>query len=239
MPVVEGKVEVNCSLERAWDLFTRFDDVARLIPSVDGVEVQGDRVLAKVCVKLGALPITSRVVLEVTERKPMACLKAIGISYLGETVVEQLAKKPLKEITSDSAGKLDLHLDLRPGESAEQIVVLYTATVEAEGRLRKIYDSILKTKAPAMMQEFAENIRTALEAAESKVEEPPQPPLQAASASERTETPPVEQLTVVAPTREEPPAPPAAGVLVVRRGLWSRFFDAVIAWFRRLFGGKS
>lgn len=164
MPRIQGSVEVRCSPEHAWDLFTRFDDLARLIPSVEGVEVQGDRVLARVAVKLGALPISSRVVLEVTERKPMACLKAIGISYLGETVVEQLAKKPLREIDAESSGRLDLHLDLRPGEREGSVAVIYEASVEAEGRLRRIYDSILKTKAPAMMQEFAENVRKALEA---------------------------------------------------------------------------
>ena len=164
MPRIDGRVEVRCTPERAWELFTRFDDVARLIPSVEEVEIQGDRVLARVVVKLGALPISSRIVLEVTEQTPMACLKAVGVSYLGETVVEQLAKKELREIHADSVGRLDLHLDIRPGASEGMTAVIYEASVEADGRLRRIYDSILKTKAPGMMREFAENLRTTLEA---------------------------------------------------------------------------
>lgn len=164
MPRIEGRVDVECTLERAWELFQRFEDVARLIPSVEDVEVKGDRVHARVSVKLGALPITSRVVLEVTERQHMQCLKAVGVSYLGETVATQLAKGPLSEIKSDSVGRLDLHLDLRPGAREGTIAVIYEAEVEAEGRLKRIYESILKTKAPAMMREFAENIRRELEA---------------------------------------------------------------------------
>lgn len=245
MPRLDGRVDVRCSPERAWDLFTRFDDLARLIPSVEGVEIQGDRVLARVAVKLGALPITSRVVLEVTERKPMSCLKAIGISYLGETVVEQLAKKPLSEITADSAGRLELHLDLRPGETADSVAVVYEASVEAEGRLRRIYDSILKTKAPAMMREFAENIRTELEA------EPPAAPATApdargeapdeasndaqAVATETAETaaaagPPGSPATAPAETASTALEAPA------RVGFFRGLARALIAWWRRLMG---
>jgi len=234
MPRIEGRVDVLCTPERAWDLLTRFDDLARLIPSVEGVEVQGDRVLARVAVKLGVLPITSRVVLEVTERRPMACLKAIGISYLGETVVEQLAKKPLHEITSDSAGRLELHLDLRPGEREGSVAVIYEASVEAEGRLRRIYDSILKTKAPGMMREFAENIRTALEteSAPALAALPPlaeMPPVEPESVE--LAPPPTDGTAVIAETRR-----PATLAPVPSPGFFQRMMSAFLAWVRRLLG---
>jgi len=143
-------------------LFCRFDDLAALIPSVDRVEVDGDDVHAHVAVKLGRLSVNSRVKLTVVERTKYACLKAEGVSYLGETIRTQI--KPDKAgIDAGSVGRLKLHLDLRKGENPRQVMVIYTAEVEAEGRLKRVYQSILKTKAPAMMEEFATNIRTALE----------------------------------------------------------------------------
>src|SRR5690606_2721111 len=153
---------VRCTKEAAWDLFCRFGDIAALIPSVEEVQVDGDRVHARVATKLGALPVSSRVTLEVVERKPFACLKARGVSYLGETIETQIPKT-VEGVSSDSAGQLFLHLDLRPGESDETVSVIYTAEVQANGRLRRIYRAVLKTKVPSMMEEFAANIRGALE----------------------------------------------------------------------------
>lgn len=178
---IDGSVGVRCSLEKAWDLFCRFEKLASLIPSVERVEVDGDDVHAHVGVKLGRLSVHSRVKLTVVERKPLSCIKAVGISYLGETIRTQI--KPDKAgIDAGSVGRLSLHLDLREGEKAEEVMVVYTAEVEAEGRLKRVYQSILKTKAPAMMEEFAANIRTELEAeaaeeAEEAEEAAPQVPV--------------------------------------------------------------
>ncbi|MBI4613821.1 MAG: SRPBCC family protein [Planctomycetes bacterium] len=159
---IEGSVEVAATLEDAWALFNRFGEVARLIPSVENVEVDGEAVDAQVAVRLGKFPVRSRVRLEVVERKPLACLKARGASYLGQTIRER-ASKAVRGIDDGSVGRLFLHLDLRPTDTAGRILLLYSAEVEAEGRLRRIYQSILALKAPAMMAEFAENIRQVLE----------------------------------------------------------------------------
>ena len=161
---LEGRVDVNCTREHAWDLFCRFGDVAALIPTVKDVEIDGDRVEARVETKLGVLPVSSRISIEVTGRVPNERLEAEGLSYLGETIKQQIARgKDTRGIDAGSVGRLRMRLDLKPGESAESIVVCYHAEVEAEGRLKKIYQSILKTKAPAMMEDFAKNIRATLE----------------------------------------------------------------------------
>ncbi len=207
---VEGKVNIRCSLERAWDLFTRFHDVAGLIPTVEDVEVDGEHVHARVSTKLGALPITSRVTLTVTETKPYECLKAEGLSYLGETIKEQI-KKNVEGVAKDSAGKLYLHLDLRPTDEEGLIEIAYTADVEAKGRLKRIYKAILKTKVPGMMEEFAENLRTELEG--------PAPAVVAAPVEE-PEAAPV----------EDAPAGTAAALAPRPVGLWAR----IIAWWRRI-----
>ncbi|MCC6808790.1 MAG: hypothetical protein IT381_15295 [Deltaproteobacteria bacterium] len=175
MLALDGKIEVHCTLDEAWDLFCRFGDVAKLIPSVEHVEVSGDTVNGRVGVHLGKLFVSSRITLQVTERKPFACLKAQGVSYLGETIRTQVTSKDVG-IDKESVGQLRLHLDLRAGEQIEQTWVIFHAEVEAEGRLRRIYESILKNKAPAMMDEFAVNIKRTLEAETPAVPLAPVPP---------------------------------------------------------------
>ncbi len=158
---VNGSVEVRCTLEEAWDLFSRFGDVARLIPTMREVQVDGDQVHATVATTLGALPITSRVALEVTGRKELEYLEAEGVSYLGETIHEQVKK--IRDVAKDSAGRFSMRLDLKPSATEGCIVISYHAEVEAKGRLKRIYNAILKTKVPGMMEEFATNLREALE----------------------------------------------------------------------------
>ncbi len=166
---LDGKIDVRCSIEKAWDLFCRFGDVAALIPTVQEVQIQGDIVHATMETKLGALPISSRVTLEVTERIPLKRLKAEGWSYLGETLSEQVKK--LDGVDKGSAGRLDMQLDLLPSEKEGFITLVYGGEVEAKGRLKRIYKTILKTKAPGMIEEFAHNIREALEGDEQPVTE--------------------------------------------------------------------
>lgn len=163
MLAIDGEIKVRCGLEEAWDLFCRFGDVAKLIPSVEHVEVDGDRVFGRVGIKLGILFVSSRVALEVVERTDRACLKAVGVSYLGETIQDQVAKKGVRGIDSDSTGRVKIQLDLAPTDDEDFVNLTYAAEVEAEGRLKRIYQSIIKNKAPAMMTEFAENVRNTLE----------------------------------------------------------------------------
>jgi len=213
---VDGRVEVRCTLDEAWELFSRFGDVAALIPSVEEVEVDGDLIHARVATKLGALPVTSRVTLKVVERRERECLRAEGLSYLGETIKEQI-KKNVKGVAEDSVGRMKLHLDLRPSTRPGHIEVIYVAEVEAKGRLKRIYQTILKTKVPGLMEQFAQNIRCALEqgvaeaaevgAADAAIVEAPLPVAEAAPSA-----------GIGAPRSEPPPMP----------GLWVRF----VSWLR-------
>ena len=223
MLTVEGKVDVRCTLEDAWDLFTRFSDIARLIPTVEDVEVDGEHVHARVSTKLGALPISSRVTLRVVETDHLTCLKAEGFSYLGETIKEQI-KKDIEGVAKDSAGRLFLRLDLRRTDEEGIIEVVYKADVEAKGRLKRIYKAILKTKVPDMMEQFAQNLREELERA-------PEPVAELAEALPVVA--PEERAPVAVIEEEEPPIekPMPAALAPRPSDGWSR----LIAWLRRVF----
>lgn len=166
MLAINGQIDVRCTIDEAWDLFCRFGDVAKMIPSVEKCEVDGDRVFGRVAIKLGILQVSSRVAIEVTERVERACLKAEGVSYLGETLHDQVSEKGVRGIDRGSSGRLRLQLDLEPTDDPDQIRLVYHGEVIAEGRLKRIYQSIIKNKAPAMIDEFADNVRARLEGGE-------------------------------------------------------------------------
>ncbi len=220
---VEGKVDVRCRIEDAWDLFCRFGDVAALIPTVEQVEFEGEQVHARVEIKLGALPISSRIILEVLEQEPYL-LRARGVSYLGETLTEQM-KKNIDGIGAGSVGLLNLRLELAPGDKEGDVTISYRGEVDAKGRLKRIYKAILKTKVPTMMEEFAENIREALESL---------PETEAAPSSQVVESQPTRQPRVQ-PAAPQPQA--ARSAESQRRGIPDpmELLERLFSWLRELF----
>ncbi len=160
-----AEFEVEKSIQDVWNFFMDFDNFAKYIPTLkeykvtDPVALKGE---GKVGIKLGAIPVESRLVMQVTEKRDFECIKAEGFSFLGETLVEQIRSgKAMDGVDKGSVGKLMLHVDLRPGENGKTKVI-YQASVEAEGRLRKIYDAIMKLKSKSLQKEFEESIKKGL-----------------------------------------------------------------------------
>jgi len=221
---IDGRVEVRCEVGEAWELFNEFGRVAALIPTVEDVRVEGDQILARVETRLGALPVSSRVVLEVIERETLVSIEAHGVSYLGETLTEQV-RKDIKGVSAGSVGKMNLRLVLESGLEPGLTTILYFAEVEAEGRLKRIYRTILKTKVPGMMEQFAENLRGELEGGSST-----ELADAAAEPASRTQTPSAADAARGPEPREEAARAPASIELRRGGGLLSR----AIAWIRQL-----
>jgi len=234
MLALDGKIKVRCTRQQAWELFCRFGEVAALIPSVKEVQVDGDTVHARMETKLGALPVSSRVTLEVVERVPLSRLRAEGWSYLGETITEQV--KQLEGIKRESAGRLELQLDLQDGDEPGIIELCYAGRVDAKGRLKRIYQAILKSKAPEMLEQFAQNLRAALEQQPTPAPAPlmgqPAPPPaarpeQAAGAAALSPEPPA---AARHPGDQAAPAGLLRSLLELLQQLWQR----LLAWIRSL-----
>mgnify|MGYP001611938502 CR=1 FL=1 len=162
MLAASGEVLVACALEDAWALFNRFEEVATLIPTVKSIEFRDEEIWATLGVQLGIISVTSRLMLQVVHMEPWR-ISAQGWSFLAETMHTQIKKDGGPDgIEKDAKGKLTIHLELAHLNGVG-VLVKYAAEVEAFGRLRRIYQSILKSKAPALMEQFAERLRTALE----------------------------------------------------------------------------
>jgi carbon monoxide dehydrogenase subunit G len=169
---IEDEFDVPCAPCDAWRLIEDINRFATCIPTliehriIDDTHIEG-----RVGVRLGLVPVSSRISIDIVERRAPTCIKALGVSYLGEAVAKPGAKSGGGQALSrDSVGTLDIHIDLRDGE-AGGTRVKYVAGVEAEGRLRRIYEMLIKTKVPEFQREFREKLAAALGRREEEVEE--------------------------------------------------------------------
>ncbi|MBI2897830.1 MAG: hypothetical protein HYY06_30000 [Deltaproteobacteria bacterium] len=175
---IRHEFEVDGARTRVWELVGNIDAFARCVPTLIEHEVQDDdRAVGIVGVTLGAIPIRSRVDIEVTERRPPERLRGRAVSYLGDTIATQIRKGQPGAVAADAVGRIDIVLDLE--EAGERTRLRFQCDVEAEGKLEKIYQSILRLKADALKAELERNVRAALAAPAPARARPPA----AASAS--------------------------------------------------------
>lgn len=166
---LEARFLLKTPLERTWGFFADFHRFAQCIPTLKSYQLLDEtKAEGKVGVKLGVLPVESRVYIEIKEKRAPECIKAEGISYLGETIVEQIRQGDAGRFDRDAVGRFQIHLDLR--EQTPHSLVLFEAGVEAEGRLRRIYESIIKRKLPEMKKEFLEKVMGALQCEAKELE---------------------------------------------------------------------
>jgi carbon monoxide dehydrogenase subunit G len=163
MITIDDQFVIRKPLAEVWAFFDDFEGLATCVPTLQEFAITADnRIEGKVGVTLGAIPITSKIRLEITEKRPLECIQAHGLSYLGETIATQLSKDADKYQITDT-GQIYLHLDVR-SEDAESTRIMFCAGVEAEGKLRKMYESIMRLKVPAMKVEFMDKVGKALQA---------------------------------------------------------------------------
>lgn len=219
MIAIEDQFVIPKPINDVWQFFDDFEGLAACVPTLKEFRIEGDNIIeGKVGVTLGAIPVTSKVRLEVAAKRAPECIMAHGVSYLGETIATQLAKDVTK-YRSDDTGRLYLHLDLRP-EGPTATRVLICAGVEAEGKLRKIYESIMRLKVPTMKKEFQEKIGRAL-ATECQPRAEPYAMCKAIEEVKAT----IETGTLISP-RSETHAP----------SKWASLWSRVTTWLRKIFG---
>ena len=139
----EGTVafEVNAPVEKVWSFLSDMRQVGRCVPGVESVEVL-DATHARwtLTVKIGPLSQTIKVLTETLESVPLRRgrfrAEAENIDMMGTT-----------ELTA--AGK---------GTS-----IVYTMVVNAKGPLARIMDNFMRTKLKSQTEEFAANVKRALE----------------------------------------------------------------------------
>jgi uncharacterized protein len=239
---IENVVEVDAPVDRVWALV---NDIPRVAPCMPGAALTGvvdDQTYeGTVAVKLGPLRMSYKgrvVVEEVDEASHSARLAASGKDTKGAGTARATVQTRLEPMGSDRT-RMSVTSDVQ-----------LTGRVASFGRGGAINDV-----ATRLFGEFANCLRTTLEAegapaaaaagtAPAATDEGAPAP-----AAPAVETPAATATPGAAPIHTTPaPAPPAravkpldAGSLAgtVVRGRVRAFFQAIAAFFRRLFGGRS
>jgi|GEM_PF-2862923 len=169
---ISNTLLVNKPIQELWDFFVDIERFAGFVPTVKEYKMEDDVTFSgKVGVTLGKIPVRSKVIFKITKKEGPFYLEAEGISYMGETIVEmKKSKSEAGEINKKSVGRISTTLRLTV-ESEHSTRLEFVANVVAEGKLRNIYNSIVKLKVPAIKKEFVENLRRAFSVAVEQIEE--------------------------------------------------------------------
>ena len=139
----EGTVafDVKAPVEKVWSFLSDMRQIGRCVPGVESVEVL-DATHARwtLTLKIGPLSQTIKVLTETLEQVPLRRgrfrAEAENIDMMGTT-------------------------ELTPAGNGTKIV--YTMVVNAKGPLARIMDNFMRTKLKSQTEEFAANVKRALE----------------------------------------------------------------------------
>lgn len=139
----EGMVsfEVDAPIDRVWPFLSDMRQVGRCVPGVEGVEVLNDRSARwDLRVRIGPLSQSMQITTETVEQVPLHHGKFRGNADLLEIIGT---------------------IDLTP--TGLRTKVVYTMSVSAKGPLSRILDNFIRSKLKAQTEEFAANVKRALE----------------------------------------------------------------------------
>ncbi len=142
MPEGTVKFDVKAPVERVWSFLSDMRKVGSCVPGVQSVEVlDATRARWNLKVKIGPLSQNVEVLTETLEQVPMNHGKFRG-----------------------QADNMDMTgtIDLEPAGNATQVT--YTMAVQAKGPLARIMDNFMRSRLKSQTDEFAANVKKALEA---------------------------------------------------------------------------
>ncbi|MBV6492521.1 MAG: hypothetical protein LDLANPLL_00515 [Turneriella sp.] len=160
---IVNHLNIKKPVQDLWSFFSNIEKFASIVPSVIEYRMVDETTfIGKVGVTLGKIPVRSKLTFNITKREAPLFMAAEGVSYLGEAVVSmKKSGKETAEVNKKSVGRITTTLNLIVISDSETRVE-FVADVFAEGRLRKIYESIIKFKVPLFKRQFFESLTTEL-----------------------------------------------------------------------------
>jgi len=139
----EGKIEfdVMAPVEQVWSFLSDLRKMGHCVPGVENVELLDEkRARWDLKVKIGPLSQMIRVMTETLEQVPLRRGR-----FRGE------------------ADNLDIIGTIELAPAGEATKVVYTMAVTAKGPLSRIMDNFIRTRLKSQTEEFAANVKRALE----------------------------------------------------------------------------
>ncbi len=146
---------VSRGIESVWSFLNRVEDLAFCMPTCKKLNVVDERTVDIVLrVTLGRLPIESEARFTITDTLPPKKLTVRGQVFMGRSmgaVWRMVDRKAEAEVL------IELELE---EVSQNQTVIHYLIEIKAEGRLRRIYDSVIKAKGAEIERTFVNNVNS-------------------------------------------------------------------------------
>ncbi len=146
---------VGREIESVWNFLNRIEDLASCMPTCEKVNIIDERTVDTLLrVTLGRLPIESEARFTITELIPPKKLTARGVVFMGRSM-----GGVLKMVDRNAEAEVVIELELDEA-SPNQTAIHYLIEIKAEGRLRRIYDSVIKAKGAEIERTFVNNVNS-------------------------------------------------------------------------------
>ncbi|MBI3090592.1 MAG: hypothetical protein HYY96_07985 [Candidatus Tectomicrobia bacterium] len=150
---LHNRLLADVPIAKVWTFFNDVSTLASCVPTCEGhQQIDEDNVELLMRLKIGLIPVENRAHMTVTERRPPARLRAHGVSYSGEAFAQRV-----RDVDKGATAQVEIQLDLSP-QGEEQTCIVYTIDVEAVGRLRRIFEAVLKSKRNQLEGQFISNV---------------------------------------------------------------------------------
>jgi carbon monoxide dehydrogenase subunit G len=155
MLTLKNSFYVSRNIESVWNFLNRVEELAFCMPTCKKLDVVDEKTVDTVLrVTLGRLPIESEARFTITEALPPNKLTARGQVFMGRSmggVWRMVDRKAEAEVL--------IELELEEA-SPDKTAIHYLIEIRAEGRLKRIYDSVVKSKGEEIERTFVDNINS-------------------------------------------------------------------------------
>ena len=155
MLTLKNSFFVEKEINAVWNFLNRVEDLAFCMPTCKKLNVVDEKTVDTLLrVTLGRLPIESEARFTITEAVPPKKLIARGQVFMGRAM-----GGVWKMVDRKAEAEVVIELELEQA-SSDRTAIHYLIEIRAEGRLKRIYDSVVKSKGEEIERTFVDNINS-------------------------------------------------------------------------------
>lgn len=153
---INNTLHVRCAIGTVWAFLNNIRTVTTCVPTVVAHKViDDDTVYCDLRIKLGLIPLDSNATVKIIRREPDRLIKLEGTTEAGESL------KKFGRITEDTVTRLFIAIHMAP-EGADRTRVRFVLQAEAAGRMKRVYDGILKSQQRKLEEQFVKKLGAGL-----------------------------------------------------------------------------
>ncbi|MBC8178484.1 MAG: hypothetical protein ISR61_01150 [Desulfobacteraceae bacterium] len=147
---------VHKSIGIVWDFLNNIEAVASCVPTMAKYQlIDDDTLRCDLRLKLGLIPLESKAEVKITRREENRCLKIEGRTEAGDSL------KRFGKLKRDTITHLKIAIGFQQVGPKETLID-FQLRAQAEGQLKRVYDSIIRGQREKMERQFIANLELRL-----------------------------------------------------------------------------